>query len=167
MKHGPPIPVELLTHSRQVWSLARNLSLEQYVAVDTESNSRHKYPERVCLVQVGTREKVYLIDTLVVDDMKPIGEVLADESVVKVMQGADYDIRCLDRQWGFRVRNLYDTSVAARLAGLKKCGLPALTEDLLGIQTTKDTRIQRSDWSRRPLDLEALSYAAADVWFEK
>ncbi len=159
------IPIEPLTTSGQVSDLARILFQERCIAIDTESNSRHRYPERVCLVQVATTSKVYLIDTLAVDDMRPIGEVLADETVVKVIQGAEYDIRCLDRAWGFRVRNLFDTSIAARFVGLKQIGLSALTEALLGVHVPKDARIQKSDWSHRPLSQEALNYAATDVWY--
>ena len=165
MEHKSSIPIELLTTSDQVSDLARILSHEGCIAIDTESNSRHRYPERVCLVQVATNSKVYLIDTIAVDDVKPIGEVLADDSVVKVIQAADNDIRCLDREWGFRVRNLFDTSIAARFVGMKQTGLSVLIEVLLGVQVPKGARIQKSDWSRRPLSLEALNYAATDVWY--
>ncbi len=157
--------MELLTTSDQVSGLARSLSRERCITVDTESNSRHRYPERVCLVQVGTASNVYLIDTLVVDDMRPLGEVFADETVVKVIQGADYDIRCLDREWGFRVRNLFDTSIAARFAGMEQTGLSALTEALLGVTIPKEARLQKSDWSQRPISQAALKYAAMDVWY--
>ena len=165
MEHKSSIPIELLTTSGQVSDLARILFQERCIALDTESNSRHRYPERVCLVQVATDSKVYLIDTLAVNDMKPIGEVLANETVVKVIQGAEYDIRCLDREWRFRVRNLFDTSIAARFAGMKQTGLSALIEALLGIHIPKDARIQKSDWSHRPLSQDAVNYAATDVWY--
>ena len=165
MEHKSSIPIELLITSGQVSDLARILFQERCIAIDTESNSRHRYPERVCLVQVATTSKVYLIDTLAVDDMKPIGEVLADETVIKVIQGADYDIRCLDREWGFRVRNIFDTSIAARFVGMKQIGLSSLAEALLGMHVPKDARIQKSDWSHRPLSHEALNYAATDVWY--
>ena len=117
------------------------------------------------MVQVATNSKVYLIDTLAVNDMRPIGDVLADETVIKVIQGAEYDIRCLDREWGFRVRNLFDTFIAARFAGMNQTGLSALTEALLGVHIPKEARIQKSDWSHRPLSQEALNYAATDVWY--
>ena len=164
MEHMSSIPIELLTSSAQVSDLARILLQEPCIALDTESNSRHRYPERVCLVQVATNSKVYLIDTLAVDDMKPMGEVLADETVVKVIQGAEYDIRCLDREWGFRVRNLFDTSIAARFVSMEQFGLSALIEALLGVHIQKLARIQKSDWSHRPISREALNYAATDVW---
>ena len=165
MEHKSSFAIELLTTSDQVSDLASTLSHEGCIAVDTESNSRHRYPERVCLVQVATSSKVYLIDTIAVDDMKPIGEVLADDTVVKVIQAAHNDILCLDREWGFRVRNLFDTSIAARFVGMKQTGLSVLIEVLLGVQVPKDARIQKSDWTQRPLSQEALNYAATDVWY--
>ena len=165
MNQKASIPIELLTNANQVVALGTILSQETIVAIDTESDSGHRYPEKVCLIQIGTSKKVYLIDTLSIEDMKPIGEVLRDPGVIKVIQGADYDIRCLDRQWGFSIRNIFDTSIAAQFAGVKKFGLSALTESLLGIQIQKDARLQRGDWSRRPLTPEALNYAATDVWY--
>ncbi len=165
MNQEPSIPIEMLSSSGQVSDLMDSLSKEQCIALDTESNSRHKYPESVCLVQLATPKRVYLIDTLAVEEMKPLGEMLADESVVKVIHGADYDIRSLDRQWGFRVRNLFDTSVAARFVGIERYGLSALTAELLGIQIPKSASMQKSDWSHRPLHQKALDYAAADVWY--
>ncbi len=165
MEHKTSIAIEPLTTSDQVSGLARILSREDCIAIDTESNSRHRYPERVCLIQVATKSEVYLIDPIAVDDMNPLGEVLADETVVKVIQGAEYDIRCLDREWGFRVRNLFDTSIAARFAGMEQSGLSALIESLLGVHVPKEARLQKSDWSHRPLSQEALNYAATDVWY--
>ena len=165
MEHWRQIIIDLLTTSDQVSNLARILSQERCIAVDTESNSRHRYPERVCLIQVATNSKVYLIDALAVEDMDPIGEVFADDRVLKIMQGAEYDIRCLDREWGIRVRYLYDTSIAARFAGMNQIGLSALAEVLLGVHLPKDARFQKSDWSHRPLSQGALNYAASDVWY--
>ena len=164
MEHASSIPMEVLTSSDQVSDLAGILLQERCIAIDTESNSRHRYPERVCLVQVSTDSKVYLIDTLAVGDMNPMGDVLADGTVVKVFQGAEYDIRCLDREWGFRVRNLFDTSIAARFVSMEQIGLSALIEALLGVHIPKLASIQKSDWSHRPLSQKALSYAATDVW---
>ena len=165
MEHKSSVAIELLTTSDEVSELARILSHEGCIALDTESNSRHRYPERVCLVQIATNSKVYLIDTIAVDEMKPIGEVLADDTVVKVIQAADNDIRRLDREWGFRLRNLFDTSIAARFVGMKQIGLSVLIEVFLGVQVPKDARIQKSDWSHRPLSQDALKYAANDVWY--
>jgi ribonuclease D len=138
---------------------------EQYIALDTESNSRHAYPERVCLIQIATCSKIYIIDTIAVEDISALGNVLSDDTIVKVIQGAEYDLRCLNRDWAFTINNLFDTALAAQFIGLKQIGLSALIETLLGKNIPKNARIQKSDWSRRPLTAESLEYAAQDVEF--
>jgi len=96
-------------------------------------------------------------------ELGPINEVLGTDSIRKDVHGADYDIRSLDRHYGFRICNLYDTNIAARFAGMNRVGLAALIEDLLGVTIHKSKRLQRADWGQRPLSAEALDYAATDV----
>ena len=133
------------------------------IAIDTESDSRHRYPERVCLVQLGASGRVFIIDPLAVEDMSPLGSVLADASIEKQLHGADYDLRGLHRDWGFTLANIFDTYVVARLAGLEQVGLGSLLGEVLSVDIPKDPRLQKQDWSRRPLTDEALAYAASDV----
>lgn len=159
------IPAEFITTSQQLLNLTDEISRLDRIAVDTETNSRHGYPERVCLIQIATFEKAYLIDPLMIEDMSPLGLVLADSSVQKVMHAADQDVRWLERDWGFRTRNVFDTSVAARFAGKSKLGLGNVLLEMLGVSITKDPRMQRSDWARRPLEREAILYAITDVWY--
>ena len=161
---GVPRPAYALVTDAQAMRLAlHDIRTATRIAVDTEADSRHHYPERVCLVQVAAGDRVYLLDVLAVDDLSGLGEVLADRRIEKVLHGADYDLRGLDRDWGFRIRPLYDTSVAAQLAGIERFGLSALMEELLGVVIPKRVALQRSDWSRRPLSEPAMAYAAEDV----
>ena len=163
MTVSPPLPVEIVSQAAQLDAAVKAMLGSRDIALDTESNSLFRYPEQLCLIQIATRHKVYIIDTIVLKEITSLKEVFADASIIKIIHGADYDIRSLDRHYGFRIRNLYDTNIAARFAGLTRVGLAALIEDLLGVTITKSTRLQRSDWGRRPLSTEALDYAAADV----
>lgn len=157
-----PLPVEIVSQTAQLDAAVKAMLGSQDIALDTESNSFHHYPEQLCLIQIATRHMVYVIDTIVLKEIAALKEVM-DASITKVVHGADYDIRSLDRHYGFRIRNLYDTNIAARFAGLTRVGLAALLEDLLGITIPKSKRLQRADWGRRPLSVESLNYAAADV----
>ena len=157
-----PLPVEIVSQTAQLDAAVKAMLGSQDIALDTESNSFHRYPEQLCLIQIATRHMVYVIDAIVLKEIAALKEVM-DASITKVVHGADYDIRSLDRHYGFRIRNLYDTNRAARFAGLTRVGLAALLEDLLGITIPKSKRLQRADWGRRPLSVESLNYAAADV----
>ena len=134
-----------------------------YVGVDTEADSRHHYPEKTCLIQIGSGDEVFIVDPLADVNVRLLGPLLADPSVQTLFHGADFDLRGLNRDWGFEIHNVYDTNVSARFAGLERFGLAMLIEDLFGKTLPKDQRLQRADWSRRPLSSEALEYAAGDV----
>ncbi|MDE2836285.1 MAG: HRDC domain-containing protein [Chloroflexota bacterium] len=133
------------------------------VGVDTEADSRHHYPEKVCLLQLSDGARTYLVDTLAGLDYGALGELFLDRAVQKVLHGADFDLRGLHRDFGFTFANCYDTSIAARFAGIERFGLASLLEEVLDVRIPKDQRLRRADWSRRPLENDALSYAASDV----
>ena len=79
------------------------------------------------------------------------------------MHSAEYDIRSFDRQWAFRIENLFDTSIAAAFIGESRLGLANVLNEILHVTIPKNKALQRSDWSLRPLHAEALEYAATDV----
>ena len=61
------------------------------------------------------------------------------------------------------MRGLFDTSIAAAFVGSDKLGLAAVLNEYLDVEVNKDKKLQRADWSRRPLTDEMLRYAAQDV----
>ena len=134
-----------------------------FVSVDTESNGFFRYPERVCLVQLATDSGCYLVDPLAVHTPDALGLILRDPSIRKILHSGDNDIRTLDKEWGLRIVNLYDTSIGARFLGLEKLGLGNIAEEVIGLKLAKHKRLQRADWGIRPLSDEALAYAASDV----
>ena len=131
------------------------------LALDLEADSFHHYRSKVCLVQLGCAEAVALVDPLGGLAMTPLASVLDDAGVRKVLHGADYDLRILQRDFGFLTRGLFDTMIASRLVGERAFGLAALVEARLGVKL--DKRHQRADWSARPLSPEMEAYAAEDV----
>ena len=155
--------VEVVTSAAGLAEAVRRASDSPCVAVDLESNGFHRYPEHICLVQLAVDESVYIVDPLAIDDMGPLGQLLADDKVEKVMHSADYDLRSLDRDWGFHTAALFDTSIASAFLGSARLGLAAVLEEHLGVEVTKTKSMQRSDWTRRPLSGESLEYAADDV----
>ena len=146
--------------------LCRRLRSLTRFAIDTESNSMHAYTERICLIQLTTAGPDGLRDTIVDPlalDLAPLGDILADPSVQKVMHGADYDVLCFKRGHGFSFANLFDTMLAERVLGRSRYGLGALLEEHFGFSTDKS--MQRFDWGRRPLPTHAVDYARYDTHF--
>jgi ribonuclease D len=138
---------------------------EARVGVDTEAASFHRYRDRIYLLQISSPTQTALIDPVVISagDLAPFGALLADPLVEKTFHDADYDLRVLDRDYGFRATHLFDTRIAAQLAGEPAIGLAALLEKYLGVKLDKEH--QKADWSIRPLTPSMLAYAAADTRF--
>jgi ribonuclease D len=132
------------------------------LALDSESDSLHHHREKVCLIQAADGAgRAWLIDPLAGPDLTPLGRIVADRAVVKVLHGADYDVVTMKRDFGFTFAGVFDTMIAARLLGLPAVGLQALALAELGVALTKDS--QRDDWSVRPLTPRQQAYALADV----
>ena len=139
------------------------LSHEPALAIDTESNSLHCYRERVCLIQIGTTKDTFIIDPIRVTDLSTLGLILANPSIEKVIHGSDYDLRSLDRDYGFKLNNLFDTHIAAKFIGSVTPNLASVLYDTLKISIPKNRKLQTSDWSKRPISEPGLEYAANDV----
>ncbi|HXE84775.1 MAG TPA: HRDC domain-containing protein [Gemmatimonadales bacterium] len=136
---------------------------EPRTAVDTEAASFHRYRDRIYLLQVSGASQTALIDPLAISDLAPVGALLGDANVEKVFHDADYDLRVLDRDYSFHAVRLFDTRVAAQLAGEPAIGLAALLEKYAGVKLDKEH--QKADWSLRPLTPPMLAYAAADTHY--
>jgi ribonuclease D len=157
----PALKPTLVADLAGVEALVEALTPERAIALDTESNSFHAYRERVCVIQLSIPGHDWIVDPLAVD-VGALGALLCDGRET-VLHGADYDVRCLKRDFGWSLPNLFDTMVAARRLGVVGLGLSALVEARFGVRLSKAH--QRSDWGRRPLTQDQLAYAALDTHY--
>ncbi|MGH9457031.1 MAG: ribonuclease D [Thermoanaerobaculia bacterium] len=132
-------------------------------AIDTEADSLHSYFDKVCLIQISANGEDLLVDPLARIELAALGTLLADVTVRKVFHGADYDLRILNRDFGFEVRNLFDTMVASQLLGYEALGLAALLKRHFGLEVDKSH--QRADWAQRPLPRALRDYAVNDTHY--
>lgn len=156
-------PVQLIEDDAGLKELLPRLSSSPLVAVDTEAASFHRYVDRVYLLQLSSRELTAVVDPLAVSSLAQFGALLADPGIEIVFHDADYDLRLLEREFGFRATRLFDTRVAAQLLNEPGIGLAALLSKYLGV--TLDKKFQRADWSARPLTEPMLRYAASDTHY--
>ncbi len=94
-------------------------------------------------------------------DLGVLDAIFSNDGIEKVFHDADFDLRILDRDLGLRIRNLFDTQIAAAFLGVRALGLGAVLETFLGISLPK--AFQRADWAERPLSEGMKEYAATDT----
>ena len=134
-------------------------------AVDLEHHSYRSFKGFTCLVQISTPMRDYVIDVLnpvVRADFKNrLGALFEDPGKVKILHGADYDVKWLQRDFGVYVVNMFDTGQAARVLQFPKKSLAYLLKHFVGVDAEK--QYQLADWRTRPLSNAMLDYAAGDT----
>lgn len=154
-------PLEYLDTAPGVEQLTDALSGVTELAIDTEGASFHRFVDRIYLLQLSTRDRSAIVDPLPIGKPAGLGHLIEDEKVEKVFHDADYDLRLLRQDYGWQVRNVFDTRIAAQLTGLRAFGLAALLERYFDVKL--DKQYQRADWSQRPLTKGMLDYASQDT----
>src|SRR5262245_10398770 len=148
---------------RKLEAFLPTLKAATWVAVDTEADSLHAYPEKVCLIQVSTSTGDMLIDPLVGLNLDPLLDALSGHELM--MHGADYDLRLLRKHHEFVPSSIFDTMLAARLLGVRQFGLGSLVEAYLGVKLEKGP--QKANWAMRPLTERMERYARNDTHYLK
>ena len=132
-----------------------------WLALDTEADSLHAYPEKLCLVQISGEGVEALVDPLAGLDLAPLLRIFGDHELI--MHGSDYDLRLLRKTFDFKPKAIFDTMLAARLIGSREFGLGNLVEKFLSVKLEKGP--QKADWARRPLTPRMEEYARNDTRF--
>lgn len=160
-ERGKAASFEYLDTIADVENFTSEIAKTREIALDTEGASFHRFVDRVYLLQLSTRDRHAVIDPLPLGVPPGLGALLEDPTVEVVFHDADYDLRLLQQDYGWHIRHIFDTRVAAQLLGYTAFGLAALLERFFDVKL--DKKHQRADWSMRPLTKDMLDYAAQDT----
>ena len=128
-------------------------------ALDTEFHRERTYLPHLALVQLGTADRIALVDALEVN-VRSLRRAFESDAVC-VMHAGSQDLEILELECGAVPGRMFDTQIGALFCGYRTSSLGKLVEGLLGIQLDKSAQL--SDWTRRPLPPDELRYAASDV----
>lgn len=134
------------------------------IAVDVEHHQYRSYQGLVCLVQISTRWKDFIIDALspiIRRISSKLNDAFADPAKVKILHGAEHDVLWLQRDLGLYLVGLFDTFHATNVLQFPQHGLAYLLSRY--IDFVADKRYQRADWRIRPLPKEMMYYARSDT----
>ena len=151
-----------ISTSDELNAFCERIAKEPVIAVDTEFLRERTYYPKLCLVQVGTPSEIGAIDPILIGDLSPLARVFADERVTKVFHACGQDLEVILDGMGVTCSSVFDTQVAAAFLGMRQqVSYASLVEAYAGVRLPKAESL--TDWSRRPLDPEQLTYAEDDV----
>ncbi len=154
------LPVHWVRDEEGLREACAMLSESEVLGLDVETTLASR---ALCLVQVATKDRVFLMDALELSDLAPLGELMADDTIVKVIHNANFE-RSVLRKYGIEIENVVDTLERSRVMRKRAKGghsLKAVCLRELGIELDKAQ--QTSDWTRRPLTPRQEAYAALDA----
>jgi ribonuclease D len=149
-----------IDQSAQLTPLFEALDHVDEIALDTEADNLFRYRTRICLLQIMTGRRIFLVDLLAPLPLNGLWPRLGTKHLV--MHGSDFDLRLLYDFCGFKAHSLFDTMMAAQLLNLPRIGLASLLEQHFNVLLAKAG--QKANWSRRPLSQKLIDYAALDVF---
>ena len=162
VKHESPVPHAARWIADPAALIAALAHRPSRIGLDTEFIRERTYWPVLALVQLAVGDEILLVDPTRPGIAEALAPILADQQVLKVMHSAGEDLVALKRACGTLPAPLFDTQVAATLAGIGGgMGYQKLVEHVTGVQLAKGET--RSDWLRRPLSASQLEYAADDV----
>lgn len=149
---------------QKLLDMLRELREFKEIAVDLEHHSYRTFLGITCLMQISTRDKDYIIDTIALrDDLHVLNEAFTDPKIVKVFHGADCDVEWLQRDLALYLVNLFDTHQASKRLGFARLSLAYLLKHYCNIDA--DKTFQLADWRMRPLPEQLMKYAQQDTHF--
>ncbi|MGS0674644.1 ribonuclease D [Shewanella sp. 0m-4] len=143
--------------------------VEQYqeadlLVLDTEFVRTRTYYARLGLIQAYDGKTLALIDPLAISNLDLFWQLLNKESSVKLLHSCSEDLEVFARYGQCQPTNLFDSQIAAGLAGMGHgLGYAKLVEQTLDVSLDKGE--SRTDWLKRPLTEAQLNYAANDVYY--
>ncbi len=158
-------PPQFITTTAALDALCTRLAAEEFVTVDTEFMRERTYFPELCVVQLASDTEVAVVDAQAEGiDLAPLARLFADRAVTKVFHACRQDIEIFVLKFDAVPVPLFDTQVAAMVAGFgDQVGYDALVSALTGGAIDKAHRF--SDWSARPLSPAQVQYASADVTY--
>jgi ribonuclease D len=155
--------MEPITSNHTLAAACARLAHHPYITVDTEFLRETTYYPKLCVVQMASTDEAVVIDALAEGiDLAPFFALMANEAVMKVFHAARQDIEIIWNGAGFVPAPMFDTQVAAMVLGYgDSISYDQLVQRITGDTLDKSHRF--TDWSRRPLSGEQITYAISDV----
>jgi len=134
----------------------------EWIGFDTEFVGEKRFYTLLCLIQIATKNGLYIIDPIKIKDLSPLLKMIVDPAILKITHAGENDYKLLHQYFGILPKNIFDTQLAAGFIGYKyPISFSKLVEKELKVYLKKGYTV--SDWESRPINKKQLDYALNDV----
>lgn len=157
-------PLAIVDNEELFNDMLSRLKCESELAVDLENHSFRSFQGFTCIIQISSRSEDWIIDAIACRDWIPrLNSIFSDPHTLKVMHGAESDVKWLQRDFSCYLVGLFDTFLASKSLGGRNHALGSLVSHYCGVYL--DKRFQLADWRIRPLPKEMIHYARQDTHY--
>ena len=161
MSHPPPLYIQ---KKEDLETFCTHLCDQVSIGLDTEFIGEESYEPQLELIQILAGNLTAILDVQALPSLTPLHSILTDTRILKIVHAGRQDIELLHGQMGELPTPIFDTQIAAAMMGYgAQIGYAALVQRVTGIKLDKSHTL--TNWDRRPLSQEELTYAAEDVAF--
>ncbi len=152
----------VLTTTQELNAFCKTSSDVTWLALDTEFIREKTYYPNLCLVQVASERDIVCIDTIAINDLSSLKELLYQPSITKIFHSASQDLEIFVNLFDAVPTPMFDTQIAASLLGYgEQVSYAYLVNEICEIELDKS--LSRTNWERRPLSEKEIRYAVDDV----
>ena len=159
--------IEVINTSEQLEEAMNSISLAPFIGFDSEQKPTFKKGQTshgVCLVQLATASKCYLIQIKQIKNLKPLIDLLEDDKIIKIGTGLKGDNEALFKQFGLRLKSTIDLeNVFKKLSSVNQIGAKKAASIILNEKLQKSKNISRSNWENSDLSDGQIKYASEDA----
>ena len=159
--------IEVINTSEQLKEAINSMILNPFIGFDSEQKPTFKKGQTshgVCLVQLATASKCYLIQIKQIQNLKPLINLLEDDKIIKIGTGLKGDNEALFKQFGLRLKSTIDLeNVFKKLSSVNQIGAKKAASIILNEKLQKSKNISRSNWENTDLSDGQIKYASEDA----
>ena len=144
------------------------LKFEGSIALDTEFTWKSTYYPSLDLIQIAANNKIFIIDSLKIEDLMPLAPILESKKIKKIFHSMKGDLSALKTKFNINFSNIRDTQIAEFILENNsnlQISYKGLVSKYFLINLPKTET--NSNWSKRPLEQKQINYASDDVKFLK
>ena len=159
---APELPETFVADPAALAECVEHLRSAKLIGFDTEFVGEETFRPELCLVQISTAERLFVIDPYDCGNVDAFWELMHDPARTVIVHAGREEVRMCQFYSGKPPAALFDAQIAIGLIGSTyPISYAGLVQEMLGVRLNKSDTL--TDWRRRPLTASQLRYAYDDV----